>query len=264
MLNANVHKRYGVLPTEQRKKGNKMKVLVACEESQAVCKAFRANGHEAYSCDIIESSGGHPEWHIKQDVLALLNGKCKFLTMDGKEHQFNSKWDLIIAHPPCTYMSNAGACRMYPRKGELDLDRYQKALEAKAFFMAFLNADCPRIAIENPRPLKVVGLPEETQRIQPFQFGEPYSKLTYLWLKNLPPLYPTKILDSYKPYISCGTSHNKGNPEKSGVSRKGGASKVRSKTFPGIAMAMAEQWGVVADEYKKERKFRYEKDKKNR
>lgn len=204
-----------------------MKVLVACEESQEVCKAFRAKGHEAYSCDIQECSGGHTEWHIQADALELI-----------KIH-----WDMIIAHPPCTYMSNAGACRMYPRKGEIDLERYQKALEAKVFFMAFFNADCPRIAIENPRPLKVVGLPKETQRIQPFQFGEPYSKLTYLWLKNLPPLRPTMIIDSYKPYISCGTSRNKGNPEKTGVSRKGGSSKIRSKTFPGIAKAMAEQWG---------------------
>ena len=220
-----------------------MRILVACEESQEVCKAFRAKGHEAYSCDIQECSGGHPEWHIQADAIPLIDGYCTFITADGIKHEIRSQWDMIIAHPPCTYMSNAGACRMYPRKGEIDLDRYQKALEAKAFFMSFLIADCPRIAIENPRPLKVVGLPKETQRIQPFQFGEPYSKLTYLWLKNLPTLHPTMIIDSYKPYVSCGTSRNKGNPEKTGASRKGGASKVRSKTFPGIAKAMADQWG---------------------
>lgn len=204
-----------------------MKVLVACEESQEVCKAFRARGHEAYSCDIQPCSGGHPEWHIKGDVTEILD----------------QKWDLIIAHPPCTYMSAAGACRMYPQKGQLDVGRLEKAMKAKEFFMRILNTDCPRIAIENPRPLNVVGLPKATQQIQPYQFGEPWSKLTYLWLKGLPGLIPTEIRTDYKPYVSCGTSRNKGNKEKSGMSRAGGASKVRSKTFPGIAKAMAEQWG---------------------
>ena len=108
-----------------------MKVLVACEESQRVCSAFRALGHEAYSCDIIDCSGGHYEWHIKQDVLPLLNGNCKFTTADGAEHTISSKWDLIIAHPPCTYLSNAGACRLYPKKGQLDQERYKKGLQAK-------------------------------------------------------------------------------------------------------------------------------------
>lgn len=204
-----------------------MRVLVACEESQTVCKAFRARGHEAYSCDIQECSGGHPEWHIKGDVLPVLK----------------EKWDLIIAHPPCTYMSNAGACRMYPHKGQIDPERFEKAMLAKSFFMAFYNADCPHICIENPRPLNCVGLPEESQRIQPYMFGEPWSKLTYLWLKGLPPLRPTEIVADYKPYVSCGTSRNRGNPDKSGFTRKGGASRARSKTFPGIAKAMAEQWG---------------------
>ena len=204
-----------------------MKVLVACEESQEVCKAFRARGHEAYSCDLQECSGGHPEWHIKGDVLEVLN----------------ETWDLIIAHPPCTYMSNAGACRMYPHKGQIDKERFAKAMEAKEFFLKFWNADCPKIAIENPRPLKCVELPTESQRIQPYEYGEPWSKLTYLWLKGLPLLTPTNIVTEYKPYVSCGTSRNKGNKEKSGMSRAGGASKVRSKTFPGIAKAMAEQWG---------------------
>ena len=109
--------------------------------------------------------------------------------------------------------------------------------------MALYNADCPRICIENPRPLKCVELPKETQRIQPYQFGEPWSKETYLWLKGLPILVPTDIVDAHKPYVSCGTSRNKGNPDKAGASRAGGAAKIRSKTFPGIAKAMAEQWG---------------------
>ena len=209
-----------------------MKVLVACEESQEVCKAFRARGHEAYSCDLVPCSGCHPEWHVQADALELIK----------------LKWDLIIAHPPCTYMSAAGACRMYPKAGQIDNERFIKALEAKVFFLEILNADCPRICIENPRPLKCVGLPKETQRIQPYEYGEPWSKLTYLWLKGLPPLVPTQIVSDYKPYVSCGTSRNKGNPDKSGMSRSGGAQKVRSRTFPGIAKAMADQWGRLGND----------------
>lgn len=220
-----------------------MTALVACEESQTVCKAFRERGHEAYSCDLQEPSGGHPEWHIQDDVTKIINGCCVFKTMDGKLHYQGRRWDLIIAHPPCTYMSAAGACRMYPRKGCIDQSRLEKALEAKSFFMKLMDADCPRICIENPRPLKCVGLPKESQRIQPYQFGEPWSKLTYLWLRGLPLLHTTEVVSNYKPYVSCGTSRNKGNPEKSGFSRRGGSQKIRSKSFPGIAEAMAEQWG---------------------
>ena len=170
----------------------------------------------------------------------------KFRTGDGTLHLIEGPWDLIIAHPPCTYMSAAGACRMYPKKGQLDQDRYLKAMSAKLFFLCLWNAKCKRICIENPRPLKVVELPKETQRIQPYQFGEPWSKLTYLWLKGLPTLIPTEVIENYKLYVSCGTSRNKGNPDKAGYSRKGGAAKARSKTFPGIAKAMAEQWGCSA------------------
>lgn len=228
-----------------------MRVLVACEESQAVCKAFRERGHEAYSCDLQECSGGHPEWHINGDVLPLINGNCVLNTEDGNTHIIKGKWDLIIAHPPCTYMSNAGACRMYPRKGEIDKERYKKAMEAKAFFMNFYNADCEMICIENPLPLKCVELPPETQIVQPYQYGEPYSKKTLLWLKGLPLLQSTKILTEYKPYVSCGTSRNKGKKDKSGVSRVGGASRVRSKTFMGIANAMADQWGNLTENTEK-------------
>lgn len=166
-----------------------MKVLVACEESQTVCKAFRARGHEAYSCDTQEPSGGHPEWHIRWDAVALVNGNCSFLTMDGTMHHIDGKWDLLIAHPPCTYLTNAGAVRMRVN-GEIVPERYQKAMEAKAFFLQFLNADCQRIAVENPTPMKIVDLPPYTQAIQPWQFGHPYSKRTCLWLKGLPKLYP--------------------------------------------------------------------------
>ena len=128
-----------------------MKVLVACEESQTVCKAFRKRGHEAYSCDIIECSGGHNEWHIMQDVIPLLNGNCEFETVDGTKHKIDGKWDLIIAHPPCTYLSNAGARFLYP-KGVLNEDRLNLGLAAKAFFMQLYNADCDKICVENPIP----------------------------------------------------------------------------------------------------------------
>ena len=204
---------------------DKLKVLVACEESQTVCKAFRELGHEAYSCDIQDCSGGHPEWHLKQDVLPLLH-----------EH-----WDLIIAHPPCTYMSKAGARWMYPTAGNLSEERYKLSQEAKDFFMEFYNCDCEHVAIENPVPLKVVGLPKPTQSIQPYEFGEPYSKKTLLWLKGLPLLKPTQILTEHTPWMPSNTG---------GFSRGQGGSrgiahdpKTASKTFQGIADAMAKQWG---------------------
>lgn len=223
-----------------------MNVLVACEESQEVCKAFRERGHEAFSCDLQECSGGHPEWHICGDVLAVLNGDCTFKTADEHTHTQSGKWDLIIAHPPCTYLSNAGACRLYPKKGELDKDRYIKGLKGKEFFMAFWwygFYGCGAIVIENPVPSSIYELPKPTNCIQPYEFGEGFSKKTYLWEFGVPPLMPTEIVKDFKPYVSCGTSRNKGKAEKSGVSRSGGAEKVRSKTFPGIAKAMAEQWG---------------------
>lgn len=237
----------GVPPTGKRGASSltertDIKVLVACEESQAVCIAFRRLGYEAYSCDIQECSGGHPEWHIKVDALLLLRRYLVFKTEDGKAH-YVERWDLIIAHPPCTFMSNAGACRMYPRKGQIDKARFQKAMEAKAFFLRFLNADCDRVAIENPRPLKIVELPKEDQRIQPYQFGDPWSKLTYLWLKNLPPLVYTNVLTEWKPFVPAGTGRKAGGD--SYGARIPHNSKARSKTFPGIADAMAQQWGAV-------------------
>lgn len=223
-----------------------MKILVACEESQRVCMAFRRGGHEAYSCDIIEPSGGHTEWHIQCDALELIdnNPKTLFVTMDGTIHK-GTDWDLLIAHPPCTYISNAGACRLYPHRGQLDQARYQQGLQAKEFFMKFYNADYKHICIENPIPSKVFGIPPYTQIIQPYEYGHPYSKKTCLWLKGLPLLRPTNIITDFKPYVSCGTSRNKGNKDKAGFSRAGGASKIRSKTFEGIAAAMALQWGRI-------------------
>lgn len=232
-----------------------MRVLVACEESQAVTNEFRKLGHEAYSCDIIECSGGHPEWHIQGDALKILNPSIhwgdfgelwkgiSFFTMDGKHHSFYGRWDLIIAHPPCTYLSNAGAARLYPRKGELDEERYQKGLEAKEFFMQFYNADCEKIAIENPIPTRIFKLPAYSQIVQPYEHGHHYSKKTCLWLKNLPSLLPTEIVtDNIISWVSGGSKDHKGNPRKNKGTTFRDA-KTKSKTFPGIAKAMAEQWG---------------------
>lgn len=233
-----------------------MNVLIACEESQRVCAAFRANGHNAFSCDIIECSGGYPEWHIMGDVLAILNKKyipfagegIEFQTMEGKHHFIVGGWDLIIAFPPCTYLSNAGACRLYPKKGQLDLNRYQKGLEAKEFFLKILNADCPRVAIENPVSSRVFEMPPHTQEIQPYQFDpdnlHPWTKKTRLWIRgDLKPLEPTTPdKKPVGPYCPAGTGRK--NREKYGAAKRGEDAKNRAKTFPGIAQAMADQWGA--------------------
>jgi len=202
-----------------------MRILVACEESQVVTKAFRAMGREAYSCDILPCSGGHPEWHMQQDVLPLLK----------------EEWDIIIAFPPCTYISNAGACRLYPQKGVLNQDRYKKGIEAKEFFMQFYNANCKQIAIENPISSKVFNMPKHSQQIQPYMFGHPHTKKTRLWVKGLPLLIPTEIVKPISPYVPSGTSRK--DRSKYGSAKRGDDSKNRSKTFQGIADAMAAQWG---------------------
>ena len=220
-----------------------MKILVACELSQRVCTELRKLGHEAYSCDIQEPSGGHPEWHILDDVLKYINGGVCFRTMDGTLHYFSmsDRWDMIIAHPPCTYLSNAGAARLYPKKGLLNEERYQLGLKAKEFFMNLINADCDKIAVENPIPTRIYGLPPYSQIIQPYEFGEPYSKKTCLWLKNLPKLQPTDIVKPVCSWVSGGSKDSHGN-KRSNTGMKFRDSKTKSKTFPGIAKAMAEQW----------------------
>lgn len=195
-----------------------LKILIACEESQAVTKELRKLGHEAYSCDIEPCSGGHPEWHLQQDVTPLLK----------------RKWDMIIAHPPCTYLSNAGARFLFP-KGKLNEDRFEKGMEAKDFFMLLYHADCPKVAVENPVPSRIYGLPPYTQIIQPWQFGHPFQKKTCLWLRGLPKLEPTEIVPEINRQSTrvAGNWFNKGGRERQ---------KNRAKTFPGIAKAMAEQW----------------------
>ncbi|MBO5921908.1 MAG: hypothetical protein J6Q48_05925 [Bacteroidaceae bacterium] len=223
-----------------------MNVLIACEESQRVCTAFRARGHEAFSCDILPPSGGHPEWHIQGDVLPIINGCCEFYTLDGKRHVLLREWDLIIAHPPCTYLSNAGACRLYKvidGKTYILRDRFEKGLDAKDFFLKLLLAMCDKIAVENPIPSAVYRLPDYSQIIQPYEYGHPYTKKTCLWLKGLPKLRPTEIVKPIGGYV-CGNSEIwKKQAARGEVIGREKSPKHRSKTFEGIAKAMAEQWG---------------------
>jgi hypothetical protein len=196
-----------------------MKVLIACEESQTVCIEFRKLGHEAYSCDILSQSGGHPEWHIQGDVL----------------EQLNVGWDMMIAHPPCTYLSNAGARHLYPN-GVLNQARLQKGLQAKEFFMKLYDAKIPRICLENPLPSTIFELPKPAQIIQPFQFGHPFKKRTQLWLRGLPELKHTNVVEFSESTKIAGNWFNIG-----GIDRQ----RNRSKTFQGIAIAMATQWGCL-------------------
>ena len=223
-----------------------MRILVACEESQAVTKELRSLGHEAYSCDIIDCSGGGISWHIKQDVMPLLDGNCWFQTCDGEKHYIDGKWDMIIAFPPCTHLAVSGARHFEKKRAD---GRQREGIE---FFCKFLTADCDKVAIENPVGIisgdyirehfpdlaEKYDLPRKpSQIIQPYEFGDPYEKKTCLWLKGLPTLKATKIVEppprqvvrSGKTlpvwYSNCG----------------GNRAKARSKTFPGVAKAMT-QW----------------------
>ena len=193
-----------------------MKVLIACEYSGTVRDAFKKKGHEAVSCDIIPTES--PGKHIQDDVL---------------NHLYKD-WDLIIAHPPCTYLSNAGARHLYP-KGKLNQTRYKKGLEAKNFFMCFYNLDC-KVAIENPIPSTIFELPKYNQVVQPYEYGHPFQKKTCLWLKDLPKLKPTKIVFERESTKIPGNWYNKGGKERQ---------KNRAKFFSGIAEAMADQWGSL-------------------
>ena len=230
-----------------------MMVLVACEESQAVCKEFRKKGHSAYSCDLLDCSGGHPEWHIKGDVLPLLNGNCDFRTVTGVTHYLLGRWDMIIAFPPCTDLAVSGA-RHFEKKRA---DGRQRA--SIKFFTAFLSAQCDKIAIENPVGIisgeyvreyfpvlaKEYGLPRKpSQIIQPYFFGDPHRKSTCLWLKNLPPLKSTNVVEPTLVQYTCKDGRLVTfDSSYIASAKKRERGKQRSKTFPGIAKAMAEQWG---------------------
>ena len=220
-----------------------MKVLVACEESQAVTKQLRRLGHEAFSCDIEQCSGGHPEWHIMCDVIPLLNGDCAFNTMDGENHYISGRWDMIIAFPPCTYLTVTGN-RWFniDRYGEKAIQRHKDRKEAIDFFMAFANADCERIAIENPVGIMSSEWRKPNQIINPWQFGDAFEKKTCLWLKGLPELTPTNIVEiPPREKFESGKSMPSWYAEAWHLPKEERA-KLRSKTFPGIAKAMAEQW----------------------
>ena len=203
-----------------------MRVLVACEESQEVCKAFRARGHEAYSCDIEPCSGGHPEWHLQCDALEIIK----------------MSWDLIIAHPPCTYLTNAGNKWFKPEYKLRFPDREQKREDAVSFFMAFWNANCPRVAIENPQGVMSSRFRKPDQYIEPYMFGDAEKKKTGLWLRGLPALMPTKVVEPVIIQCKSGAREPRWHIETMHLPPKM-RSKMRSKTYPGIANAMAEQWG---------------------
>lgn len=237
-----------------------MKVLVACEESQAVTKELRRLGHEAYSCDIVECSGGHPEWHIMQDVLPLLDGNCKFVSRDGERHSIDGRWDMILAFPPCTHLATSGARHFEKKRND---GRQREAIE---FFCQFLTADCERIVIENPVGImsggkyiqthfpdlaKKYNIPRAyTQTVQPWWFAKNendsenyHEKTTCLWVSGVEPLRSPdlKISAPERFVTSTGVSF----PQwysKSSLRGRGNRQVVRSKTFPGIAKAMAEQW----------------------
>ena len=225
-------------------------LLVACEESQRVCTAFRQRGWEAYSCDIIDCSGGHPEYHIKQDVLPLLNGNCDFETGDGVKHHID-RWDLLIAHPPCTELCSAG--QHWFSRGIKDPKMREDAVD---FFMRFINADCEHIAVENPIGIMSTRYRKPDCVVQPWQFGHPETKATCLWLKNLPSLVPTNIIK--KPeggwenqQISNGKYTGFKNYDENGkiLAWNDPRTKViRSRTYIGIAEAMAEQWTKYLEE----------------
>ena len=203
------------------------KILIACEYSGTVRDAFAKLGHDAWSCDILPTDA--PGQHYQCDIMEVI----------GKG------WDLMIAHPPCTFMSIASACRMYPTKGVIDPARLAKAMEAKRLFMILMAINVEKICIENPAPLKVVGLPKESQIIQPWMFGDPHTKKTLLWLKGLPPLIPTNVItEGITPFCPSGTGRKLGG-KYLGAAIRGNDSKNRSKTFQGIADAMAQQWGAL-------------------
>lgn len=219
-----------------------LNVLVACEESQTVCKAFRARGFNAFSCDIQDCSGGHPEWHIMGDVIPLLNGDISFVTRGGCRETVNGRWDLIIAHPPCTDLAVSGAAHFAKKQKD---GRQQKSI---VFFMQTALAWCDHVAVENPICIMSSAWRKPDQIIQPYQFGHEARKSTCLWLRNLPKLIPTKIVDCGKVDkngFSYGASATYATDENGKILSWSDprTAKIRSKTFQGIADAMAQQWG---------------------
>lgn len=219
-----------------------MRILVACEESQAVTIQGRLHGHEVYSCDLLECSGGHPEWHIQGDVLLLLNGSCEFTTMDGIKHRIEGRWDMIIAHPPCTRLCSSGQRWLFWGDDAYKSAKLAEQRKAIVFFMHFALADCDRIAIENPVGIMSAAYRKPDCIYNPYDFeGETECKKTCLWLKNLPPLKPTRKAPLPKEERTQGIwkAHFDGkclawnDPE---------TARLRSQTPKGVATAMIEQW----------------------
>jgi len=212
-----------------------MKILVACEESQAITKEFRALGHEAYSCDILPCTGGHPEWHLQGDVFGFID----------------QGWDLMVAHPPCTFLSVSGARHLYNKDGSKNLARYQSQREALDFVERLMACDIPRIAIENPVSVISSQIRKPDQIVQPWMFGDSASKTTCLWLKNLPKLVATNVVEKgdFKEWVDKKSGKVKRQATwyydalinaKTPEERR----SLRSKTFKGIAQAIASQWGI--------------------
>lgn len=224
-----------------------MRVLIACEESQRVCKAFREKGHIAYSCDILPCSGGHPYWHIQGNVL---NGNCEFRTQDGVEWKISDRWDLIIAHPPCTYLTVTGNRWFNEEKyGNVAKERNKEREKAFDFFMKIWNADCEKVVIENPIGYVNTRFRKPDQIVHPYYFAEAENdencerKATCLWMRGVKPL---KYEIKYQPRV-IKYKNGKGTDSPWHMQTmslpKEERSRLRSQTFPGFAKAMAEQWG---------------------
>lgn len=220
--------------TPIRAQVKRLNVLIACEESQAECLAFRALGCNAYSCDIQPCrKGGNPAFHIQGDVTPYLQGKVSFKTMDGRRHKVKC-WHLIIAHPPCTYLCKVGSPHLYKDPNELvyvngkermvNKDRYTKMLEARQFFLLCLSANAPYVAVENPIPMRLANLPKPSSFACPSWFGVKYTKKTLYWLKNLPGLFAECVYANPKQFVRSSRG------------------KYRSRTFPQLAEAIARQW----------------------
>lgn len=233
-----------------------LNILIACEESQAVCKAFRKLGHNAYSCDLLDCSGDHPEWHFNHDITEVLN-KTNLVLQNGEEAVIKGNWDLMIGHPPCTYLAVSGAQWYYhPEDKDLPVEkrrphpkypnRARDREDAVKFFMSLAKAKIKRIAIENPVGIMSNRWRKPDQKIQPYQFGDPYSKGTCLWLKNLWTLHPSKETNDHgeKVFFKSGKSQPKWYSEALKAKTPEERRTLRSKTFPGIARAMAEQWSI--------------------
>lgn len=207
----------------------RLNVVVCCEQSQAVCKAFRALGHNAYSCDLAACYGGYPSWHFQSDCFNLFSPGSTLATESG-ELVVLPAWDIAILHPPCTYLSKAGASRLY-HGCHIDSLRYSRGLAAASFFKRCLSVPVAHVAVENPTPLSIFGLPPASDCIEPYYFGDPYRKRTLLWLRGLPPLLPTRCVQPVCSWVSSSRTH--------GVAR---SARLRSCTFAGVASAMASQW----------------------